>query len=76
MDSTIRPLGTKILLLANVLQPEALPVCNTAAIAPAAMLFPLIRPALFALDPEHAHRLSIAALKALPQRLPRRPPAA
>ena len=30
------------------------------------MLFPLLRPALFALDPETAHGLSIAALKALP----------
>ena len=30
------------------------------------MLFPLLRPALFALDAETAHGLSIAALKALP----------
>ena len=30
------------------------------------MLFPLLRPALFALDPETAHGLSIAALKAVP----------
>lgn len=30
------------------------------------MLFRLARPALFALDPEHAHRLTIAALKAAP----------
>ena len=37
------------------------------------MLFRLARPALFALDPEQAHRLTIAALKAAP-RLP--PPAA
>ena len=27
------------------------------------MLYPLLRPALFALDPETAHRLSLAALK-------------
>lgn len=32
------------------------------------MLFRLARPALFALDPERAHRLTIAALKALPSR--------
>lgn len=30
------------------------------------MLFPLLRPALFTLDPETAHGLSIAALKAVP----------
>ena len=30
------------------------------------MMFPLLRPALFALDPEFAHGLSIAALKRLP----------
>lgn len=30
------------------------------------MLFDLIKPAIFALDPEKAHRLSIAALKAAP----------
>ena len=30
------------------------------------MLFPLFRPALFALDPETAHGLSLAALKSLP----------
>ena len=30
------------------------------------MLFPLFRPALFALDPETAHGLSIAALRAMP----------
>ena len=30
------------------------------------MLFPFLRPALFALDPETAHGLSIAALKAVP----------
>lgn len=30
------------------------------------MLFKLVRPALFALDPERAHRLTIAALKATP----------
>src|SRR5688572_2661782 len=30
------------------------------------MLYPLLRPALFALDPETAHRLSLAALKTLP----------
>ena len=32
----------------------------------AAMLFSLARPALFALDPERAHRLTITALKAAP----------
>ncbi len=32
------------------------------------MLFRLARPAVFALDPERAHRLAIAALKALPHR--------
>ena len=31
-----------------------------------AMLFDLARPALFALDPERAHRLTVAALKAAP----------
>ena len=30
------------------------------------MLYPLLRPALFALDPEAAHRLSLAALKTVP----------
>src|SRR5688572_2077068 len=30
------------------------------------MLYPLLRPALFTLDAEAAHRLSIAALKAIP----------
>ena len=34
------------------------------------MLFSLIRPAIFSLDPERAHGLSIAALKALPARKP------
>lgn len=33
-------------------------------------LFPLIRPLAFALDPERAHGLTIAALKALPARAP------
>ena len=37
------------------------------------MLFGLARPALFALDPERAHRLSIAALALSPRRTP--PPA-
>ncbi len=37
------------------------------------MLFRLARPALFALDPEQAHRLTIAALKRSPRRGP--PPA-
>lgn len=32
------------------------------------MLYRLLRPAVFALDPERAHALSIAALKALPHR--------
>lgn len=36
------------------------------------MLFPLLRPALFALDPEDAHRLSLVALKRAP--LPRLAP--
>ncbi len=34
------------------------------------MLFHLLRPALFALDPETGHRLAIAGLKALPVRPP------
>lgn len=33
-------------------------------------LFPLVRPLVFALEPERAHRLTIAALKALPGRVP------
>ena len=37
-------------------------------------LFPLVRPLLFRLDPERAHALSIAALKALPRRTPRLTP--
>ncbi len=37
------------------------------------MLFRLARPALFALDPERAHRLTIAALKAAPARAPATP---
>ena len=32
------------------------------------MLFDLLRPAVFALDPERAHRLAVAALKAVPAR--------
>lgn len=32
------------------------------------MVFPLLRPALFRLDPERAHGLALAALKALPAR--------
>ena len=36
------------------------------------MLFPLLRPALFALDPEQAHRLTIEALKCSPARGPAR----
>ena len=32
------------------------------------MLFRLARPAVFALDPERAHRLAIAGLKAMPHR--------
>ena len=39
------------------------------------MVFALIRPALFALDPETAHGLSIAALKALPLPVARIDPA-
>ena len=34
------------------------------------MLFRLLRPALFALDPETGHRLALAGLKALPPRAP------
>jgi dihydroorotate dehydrogenase len=34
------------------------------------MIFRIVRPALFALDPEQAHRLTIAALKAAPRRSP------
>ncbi|HSJ77535.1 MAG TPA: quinone-dependent dihydroorotate dehydrogenase [Erythrobacter sp.] len=34
------------------------------------MLFRLLRPALFALDPEAGHRLAIAGMKALPSRTP------
>ena len=30
------------------------------------MIFPLLRPAIFALDPERAHKLTIAALRAAP----------
>ena len=37
------------------------------------MLFRLARPALFALDPETAHRTTIAALKVAPQMRPPRP---
>jgi len=37
------------------------------------MLFGLARPALFAIDPERAHRLTIAALKAAPAMPPARP---
>ena len=31
-----------------------------------AMLFDLLRPAIFALDPERAHGLTVAALKTMP----------
>ncbi len=34
------------------------------------MLFRLLRPAIFALDPERAHRLTVAALKVMPQGTP------
>ena len=37
------------------------------------MLFPLIRPALFALDSERAHRLTVETLKFSPARTPPRP---
>jgi len=37
------------------------------------MLFRLLRPALFAFDPETGHRLAIEALRALPARRPPRP---
>jgi len=40
------------------------------------MLFRLLRPALFALDPETGHRLALAGLKALPARAPMPIPAA
>ena len=36
------------------------------------MLFPLAKPLLFQLDPERAHRLSLAGLKRLPSRKPAR----
>lgn len=38
-------------------------------------LFPFLRPLAFALEPERAHRLTIAALKALPARKPPASPA-
>jgi dihydroorotate dehydrogenase len=37
------------------------------------MIFRIVRPALFALDPEQAHRLTIAALKTGPRRPPPQP---
>jgi dihydroorotate dehydrogenase len=37
------------------------------------MIFPLLTPALFVLDPERAHRLTIAAMRALPYAPPPRP---
>lgn len=37
------------------------------------MLFDLLKPAIFALDPERGHRLAIGALKALPALPPARP---
>ena len=37
------------------------------------MLYRLIRPAIFALDPERAHRLTIAALKWKPAGMPPAP---
>ena len=43
-----------------------LPRFRGAAIARAVTWFPLLRPALFALDPESAHRLSLIALRAAP----------
>jgi dihydroorotate dehydrogenase len=43
------------------------------AIGAGAMLFDLIRPGLFLLDPERAHRLTIAALRASPSGAPPRP---
>ena len=36
------------------------------------MLFPLAKPLLFQLDPERAHRLSLAGLQSLPSRKPAR----
>jgi dihydroorotate dehydrogenase len=42
---------------------------STAPCHAASMLYRLLRPALFGLDPERAHRLSIAALGALPRRV-------
>src|SRR3982751_3907590 len=38
-----------------------------------AVLYPLLRPLIFALDAERAHRLTIAALKLLPSGAPPRP---
>ncbi|MEE4205175.1 MAG: quinone-dependent dihydroorotate dehydrogenase [Erythrobacter sp.] len=37
------------------------------------MLFDLLKPALFALDPEQAHRLAVRALRVVPPRPPARP---
>ena len=37
------------------------------------MLFDLLKPAIFTLDPEQAHRLAIRTLKVLPARAPARP---
>ena len=37
------------------------------------MLFPALRPLLFTLDPERAHRLSLAGLKRMPTGTPPRP---
>src|SRR6188768_420206 len=44
------------------------------AIARAMALYPLVRPALFALDAERAHGLAIKALKAIPNRAPKHDP--
>src|SRR5690606_33612267 len=45
-------------------------ICDRAAMR----LYPLLRPLIFRLDAERAHRATIAALKLLPQRRPPRFP--
>ena len=47
--------------------------CAARCHRPAPMLYRLARPALFTLDPERAHRLAIAALRAAAARRRRRP---
>ena len=47
------------------------PICNTVAMR----LYPLLRPLIFRLDAERAHRATIAALRLMPKRRPPRFPA-